>query len=262
MKKMYEDVFGVGPMVDTVLTTEDVLNLYGEYAKNRKYYNQNVEYPTVTGFINNVIYHNWDGVDHDGVIVVVKDGEHAEPSYYFMERTWKVDDDWAPSAYVAATPIWHALMPVKPERSKEVSKLKTKRHMIRLETEGFSTKELAELIIDKCIVDDMTIPEPEFTSFCENDITETRYFESEERKRKYNEWKDDAVKKLMNGDVPAGDELWDELCVGQLASERVKIFEALWKNGHHAYLDGERDSFGWVTCGIIMDGQLMTSMYF
>lgn len=47
MKKTYEEVIGVEAMVDKVLTKDDVINLYGEYAKNRKYYNQTIEYPTI-----------------------------------------------------------------------------------------------------------------------------------------------------------------------------------------------------------------------
>lgn len=264
MKMNYEDVIGIEPMVEEVLTEEDVCNLYEEYAKNGKYYNQAVEYPTVTGFINNVTYHNWDGIDHDGVIVVVREEKDADSEYYFMERTWKFNDKQPFNFYMTATPIWHALMPVNLGRSKEVSDTKTRIHTMRLENEGFTAKEFTELIIDKCIVDDLTLPDGKeiSPSFCHNDIGEIRYFESIVQKKKYSEWKSDAIRRLMNNEVPAGDDLWDELCIGQLSSERINVFEVLRKRGHHIYLDGERDSFGWVTCGIVMDGKLMTSTYF
>lgn len=262
MKKTYEEVIGVEAMVDKVLTKDDVINLYGEYAKNRKYYNQTIEYPTISGFVNNITYHNWDGIDHDGVLVVVKESADTESDYYFMERTWDFTGKQAIGSHMAAIPVWHALLPVNLKRSKEVSKIRTKRHLLRLETEGFDTKEFAELIVDKCIVDDITFPDNNENGFSENDIEATFYFESEEKKREYEKWKGDAVKRLMSGEVPAGDELWDDLCIGQLSTECIKIFEALRRRGHHVCLDGERDSFGWVTCGIVMDGKLMTSMYF
>lgn len=264
MKMNYEDVIGIEPMVEEVLTEEDVCNLYEEYAKNGKYYNQAVEYPTVTGFINNVTYHNWDGIDHDGVIVVVREEKDADSEYYFMERTWKFNDKQPFNSYMTATPIWHALMPVNLGRSKEVSDTKTRIHTMRLENEGFTAKEFTELIIDKCIVDDLTLPDGKeiSPSFCHNDIGEIRYFESIVQRKKYSEWKSDAIRRLMNNEVPAGDDIWDELCIGQLSSERINVFEVLQKRGHHIYLDGERDSFGWVTCGIVMDGKLMTSTYF
>lgn len=264
MKMNYEDVVGIEPMVEKVLTEEEMYNLYEEYAKNKKYYNQEIEYPTVSGFVNNVVYHNWDGIDHDGVLVVIKEKKDADSEYYFMERTWNFGDAQPFSSYMMATPVWHALMPVDLSRSKEVSDTKTRCHMMRLKNNEFTTKELAELIIDKCIVDDITLPDGKevSSSFCCNDISETRYFESVSQKKKYDEWKSDAVRRLMNNEVPAGDDLWDELCIGQLSSERINVFEVLRKRGHHIYLDGERDSFGWVTCGIVMDGKLMTSTYF
>lgn len=263
MKRTYEEVVGIEAMVDKVLTENDVVAICDAYYQNTKYHNQPIEYPTVYALINNAIYHSWDGVNHEGVLVVIKETEKSDGDYYFMERTWAFNGTESPSElYKAATPVWHALMPVDIGRSKAVSDCKVRTHLMRLKNTGLNMEEFARLIVDSCIYDDIEFPTDKSSRFCINEATEIRYFESAIQKSVYNEWKKTAIEKLISGTVTAGDNLWDELCVGQLREELYNVFRALREKGHRIRLDGERDSFGWVTCGIVMDGKLMTSMYF
>lgn len=261
----YEVARGITPILPPTeygyLDEKELKELWDAHNNSR-----NGTYPQVS-FINNAVYHNWDGTDHYGVIVCVKNSADSKhPDTYFMEQTWTFADDHldpAVSTYVTGFPKWSKWLPVDICRSKANAESATRRHKIVAEYRGLDMKEFAEMIIDSCVVDDIEWPRYESIEcrFTENDLFDGISFYSTTLKEKYNKRHEEIMKSLMDDFVPAGDPAWDDICLGD-ATDRNKVFNALRKRGHHIYLDGERDSFGWVTLGIIMDGKLMTSCYF
>lgn len=85
-----------------------------------------------------------------------------------------------------------------------------------------------------------------------------------ERKEEQERRERELIDRFSKGDLPeAEDDLWyavladvDSRGFGDTSLE-TKILKILQRRGINVYIDGERDSFGWVTRGIFIDGKIM-----
>lgn len=85
-----------------------------------------------------------------------------------------------------------------------------------------------------------------------------------ERKEEQERRERELIDRFSKGDLPEPeDDLWyailadvDSRGFGDTSLE-TKILKILQRRGINAYIGGERDSFGWVTRGILIDGKVM-----
>jgi len=235
--KEFSVVENVVPLVEETLTNGEVIKLIKMGL-----------YDTRTGpvLLDNVEYTSWEGNIHYGVLVSTKHPDGTTGDDYFMERTWtKVKDC---GTYWLCSPTYHKLLPVMLHHKDNPEKFGTIPYLV------------AD-IIKKCYFDNVYIDEVRGLSV--NDVIGYRSFKKSDKECEEYQKKKEALKEsFISGDgVPAGDERWDNLLLGD-KKDMLYVFDVLRLRGHNIGLDGEKDSFGWVTCGIVMDGELMTTMYF
>lgn len=249
--RRYADVAFVEPIIDETLSTSELMEILHHRFEARL----NGECKDEVAIYRDATYTNWDGTKHEGALVIVyPEGKSENREDYFMERTW--NKQYHSAGKVVAKPVWHRLMPVH-FRTKSGYKIPT---MSSRSVKDM--KDFVKLVINNGTIDDVDMGtyDPHASLFSmtreqEFDDTPDNVIAFEKRKK-------EAYDKLVSGKVPAGDAIWDDLLIGEFKEIRGKVFNALRQRGHFILLDGEKDSFGWVTCGIVMDGNLMTSEYF
>lgn len=236
----FAEVATMEPLVDDVLSRRELFEIFFPDNSIR---NQGV------WVYKNATYTNWDGSIHKGAIVTVyKDGDTDD---YFMERTFrKIRSE---NGKVYAEQVWHRLIPVNFKKNGFKLHKKCPRR-------NSGVNELCDIISHKSLIDDITV---DYIKLSHTEATEQVIFDATPVNiLEHERYLDTTKSKFIQGSVPAGDNLWDELLFGDLTEIRGKVFRELNKQGHFIKLDGEKDSFGWITCGIVMDGKLMTSQYF
>lgn len=210
----------------------------------------------------------WDGEKHEGCIVLHHKGIHEKTDYYFMEVELKeVNMSESGHTYKAT---YHMLMPIS-ER-KQITKF----------CSG-NTHDLCNYIINNATVDTWDYYKVPMTkkeiqkaketysySYIMNDYTkpdmltysELSYWHTpltflekeallEEKKRRETE----LLALFSKGNLPkAEDDIWYEILCNPIETEIIKILRS---QGYSVRIDGERDSFGWVTRGIFVNGKMM-----
>ena len=241
----------VEPLVDETLTTDEVISLIKSGKDD--IYNGPV-------LLNNITYITWDDVSHQGVLVSIKHPDCQESEDYFMERRWvKVKDC---GSYWLCKPVFYKLLPLVLHRTNDED-FKTMQY--EFNGVGDRWRSLSELIVKsilkKCYFDNIRI-NGEVKGLEIPDVKNLRGIaKSGQEYAIYRESVDKLIDSFTNEDIPAGDKRWDDLLFGEKYI-LSRVFDQLRKKGHIIHLDGEKDSFGWVSCGIVMDGKLMTSEYF
>ena len=270
-------------LVNETLTKEEVEALL----KDTLLYNHDVNnYLTIL----KGTYTTWDGENHDGYIVShntkVATPETANDfmptwerhiDYYFMEVTLEEVENSFKTSHLW-NPTFHKLMPIT-ENYKRVPKF----------CEG-DTKELCNYIVAKACRDNwdytevpMTVKEIEEGKkkdwlWYHNHTTKTvpltyndinSYWSTpltdEEKKQKAKEDKmreEELIARFSTGELPpAEDDAWySVLSMGYGTSSydlECKIIKLLNNRGYSVRIDGEKDSFGWVTRGICVNGEMM-----
>ena len=230
------DIIDVTPLVEETLTTDEVIKLIklGFY-----------DWQTGPTLLDNITYISWDGDKHYGVLVSMRQPNGADDGDYFMERTYKTVQDCG--EYWLCKPVYHKLLPVVLHRYENHEEFGRMPYLV------------AE-IMRKCYFDNIIVGDVKGLEVI--DVTGSIRFEkSKSEIQEYRQRQEEFTMSFVNEDIPAGDERWDNLLFGDKKT-MYQVFDMLRDAGHHIKLDGEKDSFGWVTCGIVMDGELMTSEYF
>lgn len=272
-----------GALVNEVLAKDEVMSLLNEtLGRNGKIDDYlSILKGTVT---------TWDGTTHDGYIVchTHKDAtpetandfmptyvEHND--YYFMEVTLEEVNNPMGTSHLWE-PTFHKLMPIT-----ENYKRKPVFH------EG-NTKELCQYIIDCACRDKWEYTEVPMSKkeieegkkrdwwwyrnhttkvipLTYNDIYSywsTPLTEEEQKAKIKAKQKNEAelIARFSTGELPpAEDDAWYSVLSMGYGTEgydlECKIIKILKNRGYNAYIDGERDSFGWVTRGIFIDGNVM-----
>ena len=226
------------------------------------------------------VYTAWDGEKHDGYIVRhthrVNDVECDD--YYFMEVTLVEVDNPFKTSHLWE-PTFHMLMPI------------TANYLPKpvLPKVG-GAKELVQYIVDSCCRDKWSYTEVPMTKeeieegkkkdwwwyshyttktvpLTYNDINgywSTPLTEAEQKAKIEAEKKAEAelIARFTTSELPpAEDDVWyNVLSMGYGTSGydlESKIIKVLRSRGYSVQIDGEKDSFGWVTRGIFVDGKMM-----
>lgn len=259
----------ITPLTTETLTAAQVHKLLGmaNYKSSKWELNDHL-------LINKGYFTTWDGETHDGCIVAHYKGKETE--YYFMEvELEEVDVSDYGHAY---KPTYHALMPIL-ERNKRTPIIKCG-----------NAKDLCNYIVSRATVDiwgyytvPMTKAEIEearktysyahimrdYTklvplTYSEVDYWRTPLTEEEKQERKRAEAKREAelLAHFRNDEIPKiEDSIWYAVLSGGYGTKgydlECKVIKILNSRGYNAYIDGERDSFGWVTRGIFVNGEMM-----
>ena len=235
-------------------------------------------------------YTTWDGEVHDGYIVS-HNIKTATPetandfmptyenhiNYYFMEVTLEEVENPFKTSHLW-NPTFHKLMPIT-ENHKYVPKF----------YEG-NAKALCDYIIAKACRDNweytqVPMSEKELKEAREkdwlwyrnhttkvvpltyNDINSywSTSLTEEEKKQKAKEDKmheEELIARFSTGELPiADDNAWYSVLSSGYGTEgydlECKIIKILKNRGYSVRIDGERDSFGWVTRGIFVNNEMM-----
>lgn len=86
--------------------------------------------------------------------------------------------------------------------------------------------------------------------------------EREDLHREQERAENNLISRFSIGELPqAEDDLWYSVLSGGYGTpgyeRECRIIKILQKRGYNIYIDGDRDSFGWVTRGICIDGKIM-----
>lgn len=251
MRMNWEDVKETKALVTETLSNTELVKLFYDLRDIEHGYPALPEGTYEGSVIDNVIYESWDGERHYGCLVTIMMpyGFGKNDENYFMERTWTLIGETA-KTYVA-TPTYHMLIPVT-----------LKRNNPKVHGEPGSMEYLVSNIIHAAYQENI-IFEDKITflnSFSEANANRS-FDKSSEEIANYETKCRALLYEFVTDKIPAGDSKWDDLLFGDRGF-RAEVFTQLRKKGHNVHLDGEKDSFGWVTCGIVMDGNLMTSEYF
>lgn len=260
-------------LVNEVLSKEEVLSLFDMNITRKGSINDYVS-------IDKGTYTTWDGDTHEGYIVChyTRNNSVQKEEHYFMEVTLEEVIDTMVHSCHLWKPTFHMLMPITENyRPKAV-----------LPQEG-DMKDFCNYIVDKVHRDEweytlvpMTQEEikdvkkkygwcskkaKKIVPLTYNDIMcnwETPLTEEEQAQRHATiKAKEKVLIDLFtNGELPEPEsEPWYGILSMGYGTEgydlECKIINILKKRGYNAYIDGERDSFGWVTRGIFIDGELM-----
>ena len=224
----------IEPMTEEIITTRKIMDIKAD---------RNVS--GIYGYT-----YDWTGEKHYGFLMT-ENVLDENSQKYFMEIEWIKHSET--SETVLCEPVAHKLIPMSlkaPEKTGNV---------------------LVDAILKNCedtftfypiykdVKRDYNHPNGKAPiGFYEFNFYELKKFrKSDEEIRAFNKYKEDAYYKFVTLSVPAEDELWYELCDGRLSCILSDVINVMRINRHNIYVDGERDSFGWVTKGIWLDGQCM-----
>lgn len=272
-----------GALVNETLAKDEVMSLLNETLGRNGKINDYLS-------IFKGTYATWDGEVHDGYIVShnIKTATpetandfmpiyESHINYYFMEVTLEEVENPFKTSHLW-NPTFHKLMPIT-ENYKYVPKF----------YEG-NAKELCQYIIDCACRDKWEYTEVPMSKkeieegkkrdwlwYCNhttkimpltyNDIYgywSTPLTEEEQKDKNKAKQKNEAelIARFSTGELPpAEDDAWYSILSSGYGTEgydlECKIIKILKNRGYNAYIDGERDSFGWVTRGIFIDGNVM-----
>jgi len=225
----------IKPLTDETFNRDELVDLLSEVSRH--------DIGTFTTILNGAILETLDSEKHYGCIVQKVNPTNGVCETYFMEKSYK---QFGSTKYeVMAKPIYHKLILLN-------------RHKISITGEQGTVEEFTQHIvkIGKPFEGEhryiRTIYDAEVIVMFNQPISVTRKIRND---------KISSFDDLIKGNVPAGDKKWDDLLFEDV-DVMQGVFNKLIDKGHKIHLTGERDTFGYVTCGIIMDGKLMTSQYF
>ena len=209
----------------------------------------------------------WDGERHEGCIVCHYKGR-GEFNYYFMEVELK---ELGTSLHYGHKyePTYHALIPISERKrnnfhcgnTKELCDYIVNNAMnetwdyYKIPMTKDEIKKAKETWSAAYILNDYT--KPDELKYTELDYwykplteSEKNVFLEKERQRK-----EEIFELFINGNLPkAEDDIWYEVLCSPIEAEIIKILRS---QGYSVCIDGERDSFGWVTRGIFVNGEMM-----
>lgn len=269
-------------LVNETLTKDEVMSLLNETLGNRK------------ADLNNYLtiykgeYTAWDGEVHMGYIVchntktylnpkvdMTRYGEHHD--YYFMEVTLEEVDNPMGTSHLWE-PTFHKLMPINEYKRKPML------------PETGDAKDLCNYIVntacrDKWAYTEVPMTEAELKEarkkdwiwyyshttklvpLTYNDIygywsTPLTEEEQKQRNATLKAKENVLIRMFSEGELPpAEDTAWYGILSMGYGTEgydlECKIIKILKNRGFSVRIDGERDSFGWVTRGIFVDGEMM-----
>ena len=250
-KTYWDDVKRAKALVDETLSNIELVKLFHALHDTEHDYPELPEGTYGGSVIDNVTYITWDGERHYGCLVTITmpDGFGKNDENYFMERTWTLVGESA-KTYNAA-PVYHRLIPVTLNRND-----------VEVHGKSGSMEHLVSRIVHRVYQDNIIFEDKTtfLNSFSEANANR-RFDKTPEEIECYQNKCDALLNEFIKNKIPAGDSRWDDLLFGDRGFQ-ARVFSQLRKKGHSIRLDGEKDSFGWVTCGIVMDGNLMTSDYF
>lgn len=271
-------------LVNETLTKDEVMSLLNETLERN---NHNIyDYLSIL----KGTFTTWSGEVHSGYIVC-HNTHTATPEtandymptyvkhedYYFMEVTLEEVDNPMGTSHLWE-PTFHMLMPITANLSKPIL------------PEVGGTKELTRYIVDSCCRDKWEYTEVPMTkeeiekgkkkdwwwythfttkmcSLTYNDIYSywsTPLTEEEQKAKAKAEQENEAklIAMFSTGKLPnAEDDAWySVLSMGYGTTGydlETKVINILKKRGFNVRIDGERDSFGWVTRGIFINGEMM-----
>lgn len=236
------------PLIDETLTRSEVIELINVSHDYSAQTCVSAYYGTFT---------SWDGTSHHGCIVTMWErNANACYKYYFMEITEEYSyssDDTRKHYY---NHVFHKLMPISGNHTNSTSKKK-----ITLNGE-YSTKELCDILIKSATIDTW-----EYTKIHKNrwdsgelipltleDLKTFSHDYNTKENREADMREKELIKRFVENTPCAEDPLWYEIHNTIIEN---KIINALRKAGHCVIKSGEKDSFGWVTRWLELDGKLM-----
>ena len=226
--------------------------------------------------INKGYFTTWCGETHDGYIVS-RHKNGAETEYYFMEV--ELEEVSVSESGHTYEPTYHMLIPI------------SERHKVTPINRCGNAKDICNMIISRATTDKwgyhtvpMTKAEIEdarkkgsyawymrdYTklvplTYSEVDYVHTPLTEAEKQELKKAQAKREAelIEYFYHAkELPkAEDDIWYEVLSGGYGTKgydlECKIIRILRARGCSVQINGERDSFGWVTRGLFIDGNMM-----
>lgn len=272
-----------GALVNETLAKDEVMSLLNEtLGRNGKIDDYlSILKGTVT---------TWDGTTHDGYIVchTHKDATHEtvndfmptyveHKDYYFMEVTLEEVNN-PMGTYHLWEPTFHKLMPIT-ENYKRVS------NFCEGDTKALCDHIIATVYRDKWDYTYVPMTKEEIEKGKKKDwywyshhttkVVPLNYNDiygywstpltEEEQKAKIKakqEREEELIARFSTGELPkAEDDVWYSILSGGYGTAgydlETKIVKLLKNRGYSVRIDGEKDSFGWVTRGIFVDDKMM-----
>jgi hypothetical protein len=257
-------------LVKEVLSKDDVMSLFDMTLTRNGKVDDHVS-------IYKGTFTTWCGDTHEGYIVchdTIDASDKHEEKYYFMEVTLEEVIDNMVRSYHLWKPTFHMLLPIT-ENYKRKPVL----------PEKANTKDLCSYIIANAYRDEwdyvyVPMTEQEIKKYgwynrnaktivplTYNDIVydwETPLTEEEQAQRQAaKKAKEKSLIDLFNDSElpePESDPWYGILSMGYGTEGydlECKVIKMLKNRGYNVRIDGERDSFGWVTRGIFIDDQIM-----
>lgn len=274
------------PLVEEVLTNEQVRDLINASSYGHAEFNYNDHLCIHKGW-----FESWDGERHDGYIIMhvmrkptEETANDVMPVYenhedwYFMETTKELIRTSGYSNVYAVT--YHKLMPISVRRENRFTEEDTPVGIIVNKVLAGSMRDKfgyykapmtgAEIIEAKRRMDWFAKSNGYTTlvPLTYSDIGQVTEPMNEADKAKVladEKAKEEAlIAKFSEGELPpVEDDAWyailaniDSAGFGDYTLER-KVLNILRNRGFSVRIDGERDSYGWVTRGIVCDGKIM-----
>ena len=259
----------VRPLVTEILTTEQIRELLDMANIKSSKWELNNHLLIHKGY-----FISWDGERHEGCIVAHHKGGNSI-DHYFMEV--ELEEVYASEYGHTYVPTYHMLMPISEYKA-------------RPRFHGGNTSQLCGYITDLATTDEWDYYKVPMTPEEIKKAKETYSFEhvmrdytkldpltyselncwhkplTEEEKEELRKAKQKKQAELVsifaNGELPkAEDDVWYAVLSGGYGTTgydfECKIVRILRNRGYSVKIDGERDSFGWVTRGIWIDGKMM-----
>lgn len=264
------------PLVKEILTDDEVMEMYKMTQVGSSEWSNDNWLSISKGW-----FETWDGEKHTGYIVCHYYKEvtpetsnrmlkmyHETYDYFFMEVSKTFIKKTVNGYYNKNN--FHRLIPLTLPRVKRLNG-------------AFDMTDLCDYIISKCQRDNFGYDhelievnngfyarkEKSVIPLSINDIGYVYDPLTEEDKREFRRQEEERERELLSHFSsskelpPAEDDMWysiladcDSAGFGDYTLER-KVIDILRRNGHSVRIVGERDSFGWVTRGIEVDGVIM-----
>lgn len=258
----------VKPLVEEKLTTAQVKELLAMADIRSSKWELNDHLSIHKGW-----FKTWDGETHDGCIVAHHKDKEIE--YYFMEvELEKVHRSEYGHTYKAE---YHMLMPIsEPKATQKFYSGTTAelcQHIISNATHDnwdyykvpMTAEEIAKAKKEYSfahIMRDYTKLDPLTYSDLNHWFKPLTEAEKQEVARQKAKREKELISIFANENLPcAEDDIWYEILSFGYGTKgydlECKIIKILRNRGYNVHIDGERDSFGWVTRGIFVDGEMM-----
>lgn len=217
--------------------------------------------------INKGWFESWTGERYDGYIVCHCNGSNTDKyKYYFMEVTKDLVRMSLEEGYLYK-PTYHALLPISNPHKDKVclprsGNMKDVVNYIISNTVdkwGYYEVPMSKKEIEDCkrnglwLYKNTKLVPLEYCNlnWINEPLTDTDKAKLlKEKKARENE----LLSIFRNSLPPAEDDAWYNVLCQPIEAEVIRILRS---RGYSVRIDGERDSFGWVTRGIVVNGSLM-----